>query len=93
MKSVKVLRLRPSRPSSHQFRPRRPRVRAPLRRRSPDPAGWGRYAEGRPLAGLVGSCYLNNAAVAAQALRSVGAQRVAVIDIGAHHGNGAQMIF
>jgi acetoin utilization deacetylase AcuC-like enzyme len=40
-----------------------------------------------------GSCYLNNAAVAAQALRAEGAQRVAVIDIDAHHGNGTQMIF
>ena len=40
-----------------------------------------------------GSCYLNNAAIAAQALRASGAQRVAVIDIDAHHGNGTQMIF
>ena len=40
-----------------------------------------------------GSCYLNNAAVAAQALRVAGAQRVAVVDIDAHHGNGTQMIF
>ncbi len=40
-----------------------------------------------------GSCYLNNAAVAAQALRAAGAGRVAVIDIDAHHGNGTQAIF
>jgi acetoin utilization deacetylase AcuC-like enzyme len=40
-----------------------------------------------------GSCYLNNAAVAAQALRAAGARQVAVIDIDAHHGNGTQMIF
>ena len=40
-----------------------------------------------------GSCYLNNAAIAAQALRAAGADRVAVIDIDAHHGNGTQMIF
>jgi len=40
-----------------------------------------------------GSCYLNNAAIAAQALRESGAARVAVIDIDAHHGNGTQMIF
>jgi acetoin utilization deacetylase AcuC-like enzyme len=40
-----------------------------------------------------GSCYLNNAAVAAQALRAAGAGRVAVVDIDAHHGNGTQMIF
>ena len=40
-----------------------------------------------------GSCYLNNAAIAAQALRDAGAARVAVIDLDAHHGNGTQMIF
>src|SRR5262249_28306571 len=39
------------------------------------------------------SCYLNNAAIAAAALRSAGAGRVAVIDIDAHHGNGTQAIF
>ncbi|WP_213452432.1 histone deacetylase family protein [Rhizomonospora bruguierae] len=44
-------------------------------------------------AGYGGSCYLNNAAVAAQALRFSGAARVAVIDIDAHHGNGTQAIF
>jgi acetoin utilization deacetylase AcuC-like enzyme len=43
--------------------------------------------------GYGGSCYLNNAAVAAQALRAGGARRVAVVDIDAHHGNGTQMIF
>ncbi len=40
-----------------------------------------------------GSCYLNNAAVAAQYLRDRGMARVAVVDIDAHHGNGAQAIF
>jgi acetoin utilization deacetylase AcuC-like enzyme len=40
-----------------------------------------------------GSCYLNNAAIAAQALRQSGAERVAIIDIDAHHGNGTQAIF
>ncbi len=40
-----------------------------------------------------GSCYLNNAAVAAQTLREGGFDRVAVIDIDAHHGNGTQQIF
>lgn len=40
-----------------------------------------------------GSCYLNNAAIAAQALRGSGADRVAVIDLDAHHGNGTQAIF
>jgi acetoin utilization deacetylase AcuC-like enzyme len=43
--------------------------------------------------GYGGSCYLNNAAVAAEALRAAGAARVAVLDIDAHHGNGTQMIF
>src|SRR5579864_449634 len=40
-----------------------------------------------------GSCYLNNAAIAAQALRDSGAGRVAVCDLDAHHGNGTQAIF
>jgi acetoin utilization deacetylase AcuC-like enzyme len=40
-----------------------------------------------------GSCYLNNAAVAAEALRRAGAARVAIIDIDAHHGNGTQAVF
>ena len=40
-----------------------------------------------------GSCYLNNAAIAAQALVAAGAERVAILDIDAHHGNGTQMIF
>lgn len=40
-----------------------------------------------------GSCYLNNAAIAAQALRAAGAARIAIIDIDVHHGNGAQEIF
>lgn len=43
--------------------------------------------------GYGGSCYLNNAAIAAQALRQAGADRVAVVDIDAHHGNGTQAIF
>jgi len=44
-------------------------------------------------AGYGGSCYLNNAAVAAEALRASGHGRVAVIDIDAHHGNGTQAAF
>jgi len=40
-----------------------------------------------------GSCYLNNAAIAAQYLRDNGVARVAALDVDAHHGNGAQAIF
>jgi acetoin utilization deacetylase AcuC-like enzyme len=40
-----------------------------------------------------GYCYLNNAAIAAQALLNQGAQRVAVLDVDYHHGNGTQSIF
>jgi len=40
-----------------------------------------------------GSCYLNNAAIAAQALRDGGVDRVAIVDLDAHHGNGTQAIF
>ncbi|WP_306752526.1 histone deacetylase family protein [Paracoccus actinidiae] len=39
-----------------------------------------------------GFCYLNNAAIAAERLRSRFA-RVAVLDIDAHHGDGTQSIF
>ena len=40
-----------------------------------------------------GYCFLNNAALAAQALRDDGMQRVAVLDVDYHHGNGTQAIF
>jgi acetoin utilization deacetylase AcuC-like enzyme len=40
-----------------------------------------------------GYCFLNNAAVAAQALRNQGALRVALLDVDYHHGNGTQSIF
>ncbi len=40
-----------------------------------------------------GSCYLNNAAGVAEHLRRSGIERVAIIDIDAHHGNGTQAIF
>ncbi len=40
-----------------------------------------------------GYCFLNNAAIAAQALIDGGAGRVAVLDIDFHHGNGTQTIF
>ncbi len=43
--------------------------------------------------GYGGSCYLNNAAVAAQALRRKGHENVAVVDVDAHHGNGTASIF
>jgi acetoin utilization deacetylase AcuC-like enzyme len=39
-----------------------------------------------------GSCYLNNAALAAAALRAAG-EPVAVLDVDVHHGNGTQAIF
>ena len=40
-----------------------------------------------------GYCYLNNAAIAAQAFTNDGAKRVAVLDVDYHHGNGTQDIF
>jgi acetoin utilization deacetylase AcuC-like enzyme len=40
-----------------------------------------------------GFCYLNNAAIAASALRNGTGQRVAILDIDYHHGNGTQEIF
>jgi len=40
-----------------------------------------------------GYCFLNNAALAAQTLRDAGVDRVAVLDVDYHHGNGTQSIF
>lgn len=40
-----------------------------------------------------GSCYLNNAAIAAQHIATATGTRVGIIDIDAHHGNGTQQIF
>ena len=40
-----------------------------------------------------GSCYLNNAAIAAQHLAAETGARVGIVDIDAHHGNGTQQIF
>ena len=40
-----------------------------------------------------GYCFLNNAALAAQRLREQRFERVAVLDIDYHHGNGTQAIF
>ena len=40
-----------------------------------------------------GYCFLNNAAVAAQAFREKGCARVAILDVDYHHGNGTQTLF
>jgi acetoin utilization deacetylase AcuC-like enzyme len=40
-----------------------------------------------------GYCYLNNAAIAARFLQSAGYDRVAIVDVDVHHGNGTQEIF
>jgi acetoin utilization deacetylase AcuC-like enzyme len=40
-----------------------------------------------------GYCFINNAAVATQALLEKGAKRVAIYDVDYHHGNGTQEIF
>jgi len=42
---------------------------------------------------MAGYCYLNNAAIAAQAFINGGMSRVAVLDVDYHHGNGTQEIF
>ncbi|WP_426957211.1 histone deacetylase family protein [Muricoccus radiodurans] len=61
--------------------------------------GGAAYALARPpghhayAARAGGHCYVNNAALAAQALRDSGAARVAVLDIDSHHGNGTQGMF
>jgi len=40
-----------------------------------------------------GYCFLNNAAIAAESLRISGSERVAILDVDYHHGNGTQSIF
>lgn len=40
-----------------------------------------------------GYCFLNNSALAAQALREAGIAKVAVVDVDYHHGNGTQDLF
>lgn len=40
-----------------------------------------------------GYCFFNNAAIAAQAFLDQGAERVAILDVDFHHGNGTQSIF
>jgi len=40
-----------------------------------------------------GYCFVNNAAIAAQKARDAGVERVAILDVDFHHGNGTQAIF
>jgi acetoin utilization deacetylase AcuC-like enzyme len=40
-----------------------------------------------------GYCLFNNAAIVAERLLSMGASRVAILDVDYHHGNGSQSIF
>jgi len=46
-----------------------------------------------PRAAFGGYCFLNNAAIAAEHARRAGAERVAILDVDYHHGNGTQQIF
>ncbi|HEX5844153.1 MAG TPA: histone deacetylase family protein [Pseudomonas sp.] len=50
----------------------------------------GHHAAGELMGGY---CYLNNAAIAAQAFLDQGRKRVAILDVDYHHGNGTQDIF
>ncbi|MCA8968962.1 MAG: histone deacetylase family protein [Planctomycetes bacterium] len=40
-----------------------------------------------------GYCFLNNTAIAAATFRQTGANRIAILDVDFHHGNGTQDIF
>ncbi len=46
---------------------------------------------GRNLIG--GYCFFNNAAIVAESVLTRGAERVAILDVDFHHGNGTQQIF
>ena len=50
----------------------------------------GHHAAGDLMGGY---CYLNNAAIAAQAFLDQGRRKVAILDVDYHHGNGTQDIF
>ena len=50
----------------------------------------GHHAE---RARAMGFCLINNVAVAAAHTRALGAERVAIVDVDVHHGNGTQHIF
>jgi acetoin utilization deacetylase AcuC-like enzyme len=50
----------------------------------------GHHAES---SGAMGFCLLNNAAIAAEAARRLGAGRVMLLDWDVHHGNGTQHLF
>ena len=50
----------------------------------------GHHAAGELMGGY---CYLNNAAIAAQAFLDQGRTKVAILDVDYHHGNGTQSIF
>jgi len=43
--------------------------------------------------GAMGFCLLNNVAIAAAHARSLGVERVAIVDFDVHHGNGTQEMF
>ena len=50
----------------------------------------GHHAE---VSRAMGFCLLNNAAIAADTARHLGAERVAILDWDVHHGNGTQHLF
>ena len=41
----------------------------------------------------MGFCFFNNVAVAAAAILAAGLERIAMVDIDVHHGNGTQAMF
>jgi len=78
-------------------------VTTPWRLRPPSPVERGRqrtaFALCRPPGHHAGTdlyggyCFLNNAAIAAEGFINRGAERVVVLDVDFHHGNGTQDIF
>ncbi len=75
-----------------------PRARRFRRRNTPSPSG-SRLRAGasagppRRTDRAMGFCLFNNVAVAAAAMLARGLERIAIVDIDVHHGNGTQAMF
>ena len=86
-------------PDSYDSRAGSRRERRCRPRSTPSPSGEPAFALVRPPGHhaeadrAMGFCFFNNVAVAAAAMLARGLERVAIVDIDVHHGNGTQAMF